>query len=76
MFPAKTNGLIVDYVGVFKSLEKALALYASPVDDGDDELPIRKKDELVDALSTAGFERVERHVELSIFSEYRAQRPL
>ena len=32
--------------------------------------------ELIDALSAAGFERVERHVELSIFSEYRAQRPL
>jgi demethylmenaquinone methyltransferase/2-methoxy-6-polyprenyl-1,4-benzoquinol methylase len=30
---------------------------------------------IVDALAAAGFERVERHVELGIFSEYRARRP-
>ena len=30
VFPEKTNGLIVDYVGVFRNLEKALAIYASP----------------------------------------------
>jgi demethylmenaquinone methyltransferase/2-methoxy-6-polyprenyl-1,4-benzoquinol methylase len=30
---------------------------------------------IVDALAAAGFAAVERHVELGIFSEYRAQRP-
>jgi demethylmenaquinone methyltransferase/2-methoxy-6-polyprenyl-1,4-benzoquinol methylase len=31
---------------------------------------------VIAALGTAGFARVERHVELGIFSEYRAQSPL
>ena len=29
VFPEKVNGLIVDYVGVFRSLQKALAIYGS-----------------------------------------------
>ncbi len=28
VYPGKVNGLIVDYVGVFRDLEKALAIYA------------------------------------------------
>lgn len=44
----KTNGIIVDYIGVFKNVEKALALYAS-TKTGDDEI-IRNKDELLDEL--------------------------
>ncbi|WP_420619807.1 type I restriction endonuclease subunit R [Candidatus Poriferisocius sp.] len=50
VFPDKDNGLIVDYVGVFRNLEKALAIYgASPEGDS----PIRPKDELVAELETA-----------------------
>ena len=50
VFPDKDNGLIVDYVGVFRNLEKALAIYgAGPADDP----PIRPKDELVAELETA-----------------------
>jgi len=45
VFPDKTNGLIVDYVGVFRDLEKVLAVYASPQKDGID-IPIKDKDEL------------------------------
>lgn len=44
----KTNGLIVDYIGVFKNIERALALYASSGVDEDDI--IKSKDELVEAL--------------------------
>lgn len=44
----KKNGLIVDYLGVFKNIEKALALYAS-TKSGDDEI-IRSKDELTENL--------------------------
>ena len=44
----KKNGLIVDYIGVFKNIERALALYAaSGVDE--DEI-IRSKDELITDL--------------------------
>jgi type I restriction enzyme, R subunit len=44
----KTNGIIVDYIGVFKNVEKALALYASTKME-DDEI-IKNKDELIDEL--------------------------
>ena len=37
VFPEKENGLIVDYIGVFRDLEKALAIYgaATAEDRGD-----------------------------------------
>jgi type I restriction enzyme R subunit len=52
VMPGKVAGLIVDYVGVFKSLQKALAIYAPRPDEGD-EKPIKDKSELVAALRTA-----------------------
>jgi len=45
--PGKTAGVIVDYVGVFQNLQKALAIYAAK---GSDTTPIRGKDELVAEL--------------------------
>lgn len=55
VFKNKNNGLIVDYVGVFRSLQKALSIYAS---DGTGELtdensPIHSKEELVEQLEEA-----------------------
>lgn len=46
VFPEKDNGLIVDYVGVFRNLEKALAVYGA-AEEG--ESPI----EIIDALAAA-----------------------
>lgn len=50
----KTSGVIVDYVGVFQNLQKALAIYAGDGgvsgDPGGGENPIKGKDELVAAL--------------------------
>ncbi len=46
--PGKINGLIVDYIGVFRNLQKALAVYA--VGSGGDEMPIKSKEKLIDAL--------------------------
>jgi type I site-specific restriction-modification system R (restriction) subunit len=40
----ETAGVIVDYVGVFQNLQKALAIYAAK---GSDSTPIKDKDELV-----------------------------
>lgn len=51
VFPQKNNGLIVDYVGVFRNLEKALAIY-SPSDKSD-ETPIKDKSELINQLLAA-----------------------
>jgi type I restriction enzyme, R subunit len=55
VFGEKNNGLIVDYVGVFRDLQKALAIYGSAsggeVKEG--ECPIQKKDELVAGLRLA-----------------------
>lgn len=47
----KTSGVIVDYVGVFQNLQKALAIYAGGGGEGDEgESPIQSKDELVTTL--------------------------
>ncbi len=44
----KVNGLIVDYIGVFRDLQRALAIYGSG--SGEGELPVETKEELVRAL--------------------------
>jgi type I restriction enzyme R subunit len=51
VFPDKDNGLIVDYIGVFRNLEKALAIYGAASTDVDS--PIQSKAELVVALGEA-----------------------
>ena len=55
VFEDKNNGLIVDYVGVFRNLQKALAIYGSSSGGGvkEGECPIQKKDELVEDLKLA-----------------------
>ena len=46
----KQNGLIVDYVGVFRNIQKALAIYGAPLDAGSPgDTPIHDKGELVSA---------------------------
>jgi type I restriction enzyme, R subunit len=51
VFPDKDNGLIVDYVGVFRNLEKALAIYGAA--NADVEAPIQDLDSLVQAMNGA-----------------------
>jgi type I restriction enzyme R subunit len=52
--PGKTSGVIVDYVGVFNNLQKALAIYAGSAGGADkDETPIKDKEALVRALEEA-----------------------
>jgi type I restriction enzyme, R subunit len=55
VFGEKNNGLIVDYVGVFRDLQKALAIYGSSSGGGvkPGECPIQKKEELVAQLVLA-----------------------
>lgn len=48
--PGKNAGVIVDYVGVFQNLQKALAIYAAKGSAG---TPIKNKDELVTELEKA-----------------------
>ena len=52
VFGDKVNGLIVDYVGIFRDLQKALAIYGSAFGGGikEGDLPIKDKSELVAAL--------------------------
>ena len=54
VFKDKVNGLIVDYIGIFRNLERALAIYAEGTDpdgtDPDGRNPIRDKSELVEEL--------------------------
>ena len=55
VFGEKLNGLIVDYIGVFRDLQKALAIYGSAsgggVEEGD--TPVQSKEALVDELRNA-----------------------
>lgn len=55
VFGDKMNGLIVDYVGVFRELQKALAIYGSGSEGGikEGELPVKPKGELVRELEKA-----------------------
>ena len=61
VFKDKNNGLIVDYVGVFRNLQKALAIYGSSSGGGvgKGECPIQKKEELVEDLRLAIAEAVD-----------------
>ncbi|MDB5581020.1 MAG: putative type restriction enzyme hindVIIP protein [Bradyrhizobium sp.] len=52
--PGKSAGLIVDYVGVFRNLQKALAIYAQPSTEGTE--PIENKAALVVRLKAAADE--------------------
>lgn len=49
--PGKESGLIVDYVGIFRALQNALAIYAKPGERGGE--PILDKSALVVALAEA-----------------------
>jgi len=56
----KVNGLIVDYIGMFRNLEKALAIYGSAAGGGikEGEMPVKVKEKLVDRLQEAMDETV------------------
>jgi len=56
VFPDKDNGLIVDYVGVFRNLERALAIYGAA--NAEVDSPIQDLDSLVEALNGAVDEAV------------------
>ncbi len=53
VFRDKVNGLIVDYVGIFRDLQKALALYGGAPGAEADNLPIQDKAALVAQLAAA-----------------------
>ncbi|HEX9994982.1 MAG TPA: HsdR family type I site-specific deoxyribonuclease [Acidimicrobiales bacterium] len=57
VFPEKDSGLIVDYVGVFRNLEAALAIYGASRDD--ERTPIESKGALAADLESALAELVE-----------------
>jgi len=50
VFPGKVSGLIVDYAGVFRNLERALAIYGA---GGGGDKPVEDKSALVAALRQA-----------------------
>ena len=55
VFPDKVNGLIVDYIGVFRDLQKALAIYGAASEGGieEGETPVQAKAALVEQLRQA-----------------------
>ncbi len=52
VFKDKVNGLIMDYIGVFRNLQKALAIYGAAAGGGIEEgdIPIKAKTALVEQL--------------------------
>jgi len=53
VFKDKTCGTIVDYIGVFRDLQKALAIYATPAAGGKVDTPVKDKAELLEELKKA-----------------------
>lgn len=56
VFGDKTCGTIVDYIGVFRNLEQALAIYAVPTTDNDInkvDMPVKDKEQLKELLQQA-----------------------
>jgi type I restriction enzyme R subunit len=55
VFGEKNDGLIVDYVGIFRDLQKALAIYGSGSGGGvaEGELPVQEKQALIEELRVA-----------------------
>lgn len=53
VFPDKDNGLIVDYIGVFRNLEKALAIYGAANTEAGVDSPIQDVASLVAELGLA-----------------------
>lgn len=49
VFQGKTNGLIVDYIGVFRDLQKALSIYG---EGAGGDLPVKDKHELITDLGS------------------------
>ncbi len=50
VFKEKQAGFIVDYINVFRNLEKALAIYATPTGGGTVDIPVNAKEKLVESL--------------------------
>jgi type I restriction enzyme R subunit len=71
VFKDKVNGLIVDYVGVFRNLQRALAIYGSGSGGGvkPGEEPVKEKAELVAMLKTAIAQTVQFLKEVGIEAE-------
>lgn len=53
VFGNKHNGLIVDYIGVFRHLQEALAIYGAARGDKQADLPIKDKQALIEELQDA-----------------------
>jgi len=55
VYTGKNNGLIVDYIGIFKDLKNALAIYGTGAGGaaGSGEMPVEAKQKLVEQLRAA-----------------------
>jgi len=67
VFPEKVNGLIVDYVGIFRDLQKALAIYGAGSQAAIDA-PVQDKDALIELLRQAISEAIDLCLGLRIDS--------
>lgn len=68
-YVGKEAGLIVDYVGVFRNLQKALAIYGGAGGSASGETPIQNKSELVEYLKQLIAQAVAFCVERNVDTE-------
>ncbi len=68
VFGEKHNGMIVDYIGVFRDLQRALAIYGSASGGGiqEGDTPVKDKEALREALEQAIGEAVEFCTDLGV----------
>ncbi|GAB4175150.1 MAG: type I restriction endonuclease subunit R [Roseiflexaceae bacterium] len=59
VYPGKLHGLIVDYVGVFRNLQQALAIYGADTSGQSAGMPVKPKGELIAQLQEAITEATE-----------------
>ncbi|WNK01067.1 type I restriction endonuclease subunit R [Thalassospiraceae bacterium LMO-JJ14] len=64
-YPGKEAGLIVDYVGVFRKLQEALAIYGGATGEGGEQ-PIKDKSELIEYLRVLSAQAIAFLVERGI----------
>lgn len=64
-YPGKEAGLIVDYVGVFRKLQEALAIYGGATGEGGGQ-PIKDKTELIEYLRVLSAQAITNLVEKGI----------
>ncbi len=78
VYPDKKNGMIVDYIGVFKNIKRALAMYASTNEDEDQIIRDKKEllQQLVNAIDAITKLANEKNINIKLLLEVSSEQKL